>query len=395
MHTGSKIAAALALIVALAVPATAGAAGPTGNTTLLVGKSKAKLLEQRGVAFGGVGRAATAGRETRLQIAGGAIDTAGARFTHAGALRFLAGTGRDRRVVRLGAPRLELTPQRSVLSAKLDGKRRVVFSLGKPKPGALAIDPQKGSLQLRGARLAWNRPTARTIGKRLAARLPRGALGTLRASAATLGSDSGEQAALGSEPPLLPRPASAVDVSAATLTWHLRDSWIRYSNSEVAPEAIEGASPGPAIPGSSHPCPDQPVETAPTLVYSFSFPFANGWHDPPTGTTALYGSGGIRFSYPSRGIDLTMRNPEVEINGAASRVILRLRSGAGQDPRVAFLNLAVGAPPVESPAGAFTYAAPLRGALSPEGQAAFGSFGSIYTPPNNGFGCLSISFTTA
>lgn len=394
MRSASKIAAALALMVVLAVPATAGAAGPTGNTTLVLDKAKAKLLDQRGVVFGGLGGADTAGRETRLQIANGAIDTGGARFNHTGALRFLAGSGADRRVVRLGAPRLELTPQRSVLSAKLDGKRQVVFDLGKLQPGSLAIDPTKGSLQLRGARLAWSRAAARAVGNRLDARLPRGALGTLRASAATLGSDSGEQAALGNEPPLLPRPASAIDVSSATLTWHVRDSWIRYSNSEVEPQAIEGASPGPAIPGDSHPCPDQPVEAAPTLVYSYSFPFANGWYDPPSGTTALYETGGIRFSYPSRGIDLTMRNPEVEVNGAASRVILRLRSGAGQGPRVAFLSLAASAPPAESPTGTFTYAAPVRGALTPEGQAAFGSFGSIYTPPNNGFGCLSISFTT-
>jgi len=395
MRSASRIAAVLALTVALAAPATAGAAGPTGNTTLVLGKAKAKLLDQRGISFGGVGGADTAGRETRLQISGGAIDTAGARFSHAGALRFLAGSGSDRRVVRLGAPRLELTPQRWVLSAKLDGKRRVVFDLGELKPGALAIDPQKGSLQLHGARVTWSRPAARAIGKRLGARLPRGVLGTLRASAATLKSEAEEQGPPGNEPPLLARPASAIDVSGATLTWHVRDSWIRYSNSEVAPQAIEGASPGAAIPGGSHPCPDQPVEGAPTLVYSFSFPFANGWYDPPTGTTALYESGGIRFSYPSRGIDMTMRNPEIEINGAASRAILRLRSGAGPDPRVAFLDLAASASPVESPAGTFTYAAPIRGALSPEGQAAFGSFGSIYSPPNNGFGCFSISFTTS
>ena len=201
MRSASKIAAALALMVALAVPATAGAAGPTGNTTLLLGKAKAKLLDQRGISFGGVGGADTAGRETRLQIAGGAIDTAGARFNHAGALRFLAGTGDDRRVVRLGAPRLELTPQRSLLSAKLDGTRRVVFKLGELKPGSLAIDPQKGSLQLQGARLAWNRPIARTIGKRLGARLPRGVLGTLRTSAATLKSEAEGRARSADEPP--------------------------------------------------------------------------------------------------------------------------------------------------------------------------------------------------
>lgn len=393
MRSASKILAALALASALAAPATAGAAGPTGNTTLVLTKAKSKLLDRRGVSFAGVGGAGTTGRKTRLQISGGTIDTAGARLSHRGALRIASGSGRARRVVRLAAPRLELTQRRSFLSAKLAGKRRLVFDLAL-KPGALAIDPGAGSLQVRKARVTWNRAARRTITRRLGARLPRGVLGALRASAATLGSEAEEQGPPSSEPPLLARPASAIDVRGATLTWHVRDSWIRYSNSEVAPQAIEGATAQPAIPESSHPCPDRPAETAPTLVYSYSFPFANGWYDPATGTTALYQSGGIAFSYPSRGIDLTMRNPEIEVNGAASRVILRLRHGAGPDPRVPFLSLAVSAPPVESPVGTFTYAAPVRGAITAEGRAAFGSFGSIYNPPNDGFGCFAISFTT-
>ncbi len=393
MRSASKILAALALASALAAPATAGAAGPTGNTTLVLGKGQAELLDQRGITFAAVGGADTSGRETRLQISGGVIDTAGARLSHSGALRIARGSGRARRVVRLAAPQLELTPQRSFLSAKLAGKRRAVFDL-KLKPGALAIDPVKSSLQVHKAQLVWNRASRRVIAERLGARLPRGVLGGLRSSAATLGSEADERGLPSGEPPLLARPASAIDVSGATLTWHVRDSWIRYSNSEVAPQAIEGATAQPAIPESSHPCPDRPAETAPTLVYSYSFPFANGWYDPPTGTTALYQSGGIRFSYPSRGIDLTMRNPEIEINGAASRVILRLRHNDGADPRSPFLSLAVSAPPVESPLGTFTYSAPVRSAITAEGRTAFGSFGSIYSPPNDGFGCFAISFTT-
>ncbi len=393
MRSASKLLVALALAPALAAPAAAGAAGPTGGTTLVLAKAKARLLDQRGVSFTGVGDADTTGRETRLQISGGTIDTAGGRLSHSGALRFAGGAGRARRVVRLAAPRLELTPQRSLLSARLAGKRRVVFDL-ELKPGALSIDPGKRSLQVRKALLTWNRAARRAIAKRLGARLPRGGLGSLRARAATLGGEAEEGGSPSSEPPLLARPAGAIDVSGATLTWHIRDSWIRYSNSEVAPLAIEGATAQPAIPESSHPCPDRPAETAPTLVYSYSFPFASGWHDPPTGTTALYQSGGIRFDYPSRGIDLTMRNPEIEINGPASRAILRLRHGAGPDPRVAFLSLAATAPPVEGPAGTFVYSAPVRGAITAEGRAAFGSFGNIYNPPNDGFGCFAISFTT-
>ena len=391
MRSASKVLTALALAFALAVPATAGAAGPTGNTTLTLAKGQARLLAERQIAFSGTG-GTTTGRQTRLQISGGTIGVEGVRLSHSGALRLVAGAGRAQRAVRLGAPRLELGAERSVLSASLKGKRRVVFDLRLPTSGFL-VDSAKGTARLHGATLAWNPPVARAIGRLLDARLPRGVLGKLRTSAATLLDEGSQPGAVSSEPPLLARPASAVDVSGATLTWHVRDSWIRYANSEATPEAIEGASPAPAIPESSHPCPDRPAETAPTLVYSYSFPFANGWYDPPTGTTALYHSGGIRFSYPSRGIDLTMRNPEIEIAGGASRTILRLRSGAGNDPRVSFLALAAAAAPIESPAGTFTYSSPLRAALTPEGQAAFGSFGGIYSPPNNGFGCFSIAFT--
>ena len=67
---------------------------------------------------------------------------------------------------------------------------------------------------------------------------------------------------------------------------------------------------------------------------------------------------------PARGIDLTMRNPEIEINGGASRAILRLRSGARPDRRAPFLNLAASATAGREPDGHLHLHGTVRGALS-------------------------------
>ncbi len=393
------LALAFALVPALvsAPSAIADGAEPTGNATLVIAGPKARVLAERGVGLNGIGGGATEGRQTRLQISGGTIGAGAAELTLEGGLRLVAGTGKARHVVRLGAPQVELGPT-SILSAKLDGgRRRTVFDL-KPPSGGLTTDASKGSAQLQGAQLIWRRPVVKSLSRRLGVRIPRGGLGKIRLSAATLivagGPDAPKQGPLGDEPPQLARPAGAIDVTGASLTWHVRDSWIRYTNTEVAPEVFEGATAEAAIPESSHPCPDRPAGTNPTLVYSYSFPFSNGWYDPPSGTAALYYLGGVRFTYPGHGIDLSARNPEIELNGNDSRAIFRLRGGGETpypDKRAALLDLATSAPPSEGPPSTFGFPAPVRGALTSDGQNVFAGF---YPPPNNGFGCFSVSFGT-
>lgn len=391
---------ALALVPASAAPAPAGAAELTGSATLVIAKAKARALDNRGIAVEGIRGASSEGRRTRLQVDGGSVAADAADLRLEGALRLVAGTGKDRRAVKLGALRAELG-SKSTLSARLNGgERRAVFQL-RTRAGGLAADASKGSARLNGAELLWRRAVARAIGRRLGVAIPRGALGKIRISAATLaglGDDAlsiaPKSGPLGDEPPLLPRPVSAVDVTGGSLTWHVRDSWIRYVNTEATPEALEGASAGAPIAEDTHPCPDRPAGTNPTLVYSYSFPFANGWYDAASGTAALYYSGAVRFSYLGHGIDLTARNPEIEINGGASRAIFRMR-GAGETPypdkRASLLSLATTAVPPEGPSSTFAYPAPVRGALTDDGQAVFAGF---YPPPNNGFGCIDVSFTT-
>jgi hypothetical protein len=379
------------LALTAAVPALAGAAEPVGSGSLTVAKGRWAKLGQRGIELAGSGAAESTGRRTRLDIGGGAIEEGRATLSFDGALRFSAGEGRGRRVVKLTGLRTELGPSSS-FSAKLGKTRRVIFDLG-PAAGAATIDRARGAAQLRGASLAWRPGAVAAIGRRLGIDLPPGSFGSFTVTAATVFPDGPPQSGpISDEPPLLARPASAVNVNSATLAWHVRDSWIRYVNSQEPPQTLEGASAEAPIAENSHPCPNSPAGANPTLVYSYDFPFANGWYDAASGSAALYYGGGVRFSFPAHGIDVTARNPEIEINGAASRAIFRLRGG-GQTPypdeRAALLSLPAGTP-LAGPPNSFGFPGPLRGTLTADGQKAFAGF---YPPPNAGFGCFSISFT--
>jgi hypothetical protein len=389
---GSALLLALLLFVIAAVPAAAGAAA-TGNTTLVVGAGKAKVLKQRGIAFSGIGGALTEGREVRLQISGGSIGTSGAELTNSGGLRLIAGEGRGRRVVRLTDLRTQLGAQ-STLTGALGGKQRILFDL-LPKPGTLALDGLRGTAALNGARLRWHKGVAGAISRRLGVELPKGALGSARVGAAT-GADTPVAGPVSSnEPPRLARPAGAVDVTGATVTWHVRSSWINYVASGNGTTAIDSAVPAAPSLEKDHPCLDDEGGDPQPRVYSYTFPFAEGWYDKPTGAGAIYTSGGTHFSYAGHGIDLITRNPEIELNGSASRAIFKL-SGAGstayRDTRASILDLSLSEAPVEGPAGTFAFAKPIKSHLTADGLSIFGGF---YSPPtNHGFGCFSVSFAT-
>ena len=70
------------------------------------------------------------------------------------------------------------------------------------------------------------------------------------------------------------------------------------------------------------------LDGGPPLVYSFHFPFAEGWCDPATGAARVAFTGTVRFRYSDHEIDLVVNDPEVELDGPASRVIFRM-TGSG------------------------------------------------------------------
>lgn len=197
------------------------------------------------------------------------------------------------------------------------------------------------------------------------------------------------------EPPLLARPATAVTVAGVTLSWMPRDSWVRYVSSGVA--ANDGVVPGAGASGvaaTSSPCPDRPSSSSASLDYTINFAAKESWYDPFSGQAGIYGSGNVAFRYTAHTINLTAAEPEIEINGAASRAIFRF-AGSGGTPypnqRVALETLDTAGRPVVSNGGkTFTYNL-MRGKLTADGEKVFAGF---YTAPSdNEFGCVSASFT--
>jgi hypothetical protein len=201
---------------------------------------------------------------------------------------------------------------------------------------------------------------------------------------------------LGSEPPLLARPATAVDVSDVQVSWYPRDSWVRYLSSGPGPnDGVFFSGGAGGVDSTASPCPDRPVASDAMLPYTAHFTPRPSWYDVISGAAGVYGQGATTFRWQARGIDLTAADPEIEINGAASRAIFRFSgSGATAYPnqRATLLSLDTSAGPVVTNAGkTFTYSF-VRGRLTADGVNVFAGF---YTPPTNDeFGCVSVSFTT-
>ncbi len=124
------------------------------------------------------------------------------------------------------------------------------------------------------------------------------------------------------EPAVKARPATAIDLSGASIAWHPRESFVRYIATGEGTSVAGGAGDPPeTLPGTSA-----------ALSYTFHFPFAHGWCDPVTGSAAIYGSAASGSGTPAHGIDLVVNDPEIEIDGASSRVIFRMTGGDDHTP---------------------------------------------------------------
>jgi hypothetical protein len=174
-----------------------------------------------------------------------------------------------------------------------------------------------------------------------------------------------------------------------------RDSWVRYVSSGTA--AADGVVPGAGATGlaaTSSPCPDRPSSSSASLNYTVAFPAKESWYDPLSGEAGIYGSGNVAFRYTAHTINLTAAEPEIEINGSASRAIFRF-NGSGGTPypnqRVAVETLdPSGRPTVSDEGKTLTYNL-MRGRLTESGEKVFAGF--YPAPGDNEFGCVSASFT--
>jgi Htaa protein len=373
----------------------------TGATTIDLGGKAVERLRAAGVTIAAKRPARLARGVLRLPVAHGLVSDS-AYLNHGGAVVLRRRVDGRRHTLAIAQLQTRLGRTSRIIGS-LGGRRFTIFSIVAPAAD-LRLNAGFGSASLHGARVVLSRRAAAAIKRRLMLRrLPAGRFGGAAVDALVGGSKGGAggggsgggapggggppaSGPILEEPPLLPRPAGAVDVGAATLTWHVRDSWIRYVSTQKPVEPLGPAVPGAAIEGKDHPCPDVVASPGP-LVYSYTLPVVGGWHDPVSGATALYSAGGARFVYPAHGIDLDVTDLEVDLNGAAARVIARFDGRGDTQPgnkRGVLVDLAATPVPPGTPA--------LIKATIPTGgsQSVFAG----YYSPGEGFGCVSVSYTT-
>jgi hypothetical protein len=318
------------IVGAIALPAGASAATPAGSGTSVLTLQTAALGVQ-GITTSAVAPAKAKGSKFTFPVKTATVGAA-ATLGHKGGLRLRAG----KRSVTLNAPQVRLGKD-SRLTAKIGKTTVTVLTIDGAKR---KLDSKTGTVGLRGAKVRLTVAGAAALRRALdLRRLAPGALGTLTVDAKrgastttgtpTTGTPTTTVPGGGTTPggPTVPgaptppdlggpaplaRPATAVNVSAAAITWHVRDSFIQYINTGEGTTPSGGATAdAPTVrPGSSE-----------SLVYDFHFPFKEGWYDPVSKTARIAYTGTVTFNYSAHGIKLTATDPEVEIAGTSSRGI--------------------------------------------------------------------------
>jgi hypothetical protein len=329
---------AIAVFVALlAIPAAASA-----DTTLTLNGPASKALRAKGVKIYEQLPARGSGSKITFPVASGTIATK-ASIDHQGALRFKRG----KKLLTLKSVRVVIGPGTQSLSA-LNGKKRVtIFSIRNTRSTA-TLNKGTSTAKLNGGKLKFTSSGAKLLAKKLGKKPGKGSAGTIKVDAS-----------IAVEPPVLARPPTAIPITSATISWHVKESFVDYVSSTTA---SGGATR--------------------TGTYDFSFPMlGNSWWDPNSNTADLFGQGSVRFQYPQHGIDITASNPEIELNGAASRGIFRFQDGK----RAVLFNLASTNP--GSPFGPTTIAGTVPSGTSSS------VFAGFYFP-GDPFGYVTVAFTT-
>jgi hypothetical protein len=395
-----RIGTALALGAATAAVAAAPATAQGTGTTTIAPKGKAvKSLRSQGVKIGTFGPTRARRGRLVLPVDGGLVSST-ATLNQNGGLRLTRRAGGKRRRVDLKRLQLRLG-RRSEIVGFIGTSRFTVFSVKAPR-SRLSLSAANGSASLRRGSLSLTRRAGRALKRKLKLRrMPLGAFGTLSVDALVKsgggegggsgggpgggGSGGGPPVSgpVGDEPPYLARPAGAVDVTSASIDWHVRPSWIRYV---PVNDPFGGASGDGPTPTGECGEPNEPVFPD---YYEYHFPFARGWYHQPTGTAAVYFTGGVNFKHQAHGIDLDTKDPEIEVNGSSSRAIFRFDGRGDTNPgnkRGVLVNLAPGAPSVSDQSVTWDR---MPGTIPSDGgsQSVFAGF---YLPGER-FGCVSLT----
>jgi hypothetical protein len=394
-HVASRTRRAAILVAAIAATLVGAAPGiaaaqddADGIATLrLEGPAHKRLLAAE-VKTKALAPGLSAGRNLTLPVDGARFGAA-PRVDLGGSVRLRRRAGGRTRTVVLRDTRVELGAKPTLI-ARVGRERRELARVRLDRP----LDKASQSVLVERARVVLTRAGGTLLKRRLAlGRRPSGTLGRLRVSASPLtntpapGGGTPNPSApppSSAELPLLARPATAVDVTSATVNWHVRESFIQYMNAGEGTSVADGAVAGePTVaPGSDA-----------ELVYDFRFPFTSGWFDPAGGSAAVYFRGVVNFSYSAHTIDLDAASPELELNGTASRAIMRLRNaGTGLESRrevLVDLDLAQATVTVSPDGRTRTYER-IPGRI-PAGTAS--SVFAGYYLPGEPFGWFTVTFT--
>jgi hypothetical protein len=276
----------------------------------------------------------------------------------------------------------------SYVTARFGGGVKRLFVV---RGGKFSRDATAGTLYLNRGRATLTGPAAKFIKKRFGLKRFRAlkngmAWGPLNLYSLYRVTQPPEDptAEVPEEPPVLTRPAGAVDLTSASVTWRVRESFIRYVSSGDGASAIDGSIPGaPEV-----------VSGATPLVYNFSFPFASGWSDDASATTLVKGSGGVAFRYCKNTINFQVKEPEIELNGDASRLIFRVHGTDGTafpNSRAVMVGLKLSEAESVQTVGDTTTYTKIPGFVPLESA---GIFADFYMPGAE-FGSITLSVTKA
>ena len=390
------IVASAVLAAALVLGGAASGAGSAtpgsayaGALTIKLDKRAAKSLRSDGVALQGTGATDSTGRRLSVPVSGGTASST-AQLTNAGGLKLTA-PGRKkgkRRVARLRQLRTVIADGSGYVTAHLRGQQVTLLRFG--SVGEAPFDPLTGHVGVTGTPVKFERSTATALADRLGVTRLRAKLGEASIEA-TVTPAPAEQ----TEAPVRPRPAGAVDVVSATLTWRARVSWVDYlhaAGDQGGTRSSNGAIDGPA---------EVIAPSTDARVYQWDFPFASGWYDAASETATVGFNGTVTFFKLIQpfNIDLDASKPEIELAGAAPRAIFTLdgrRNNADQQNRravVVDLDQAAVSPVVTTGPGGTTYTWTGIPGRVPDGATAWPIAG--YYQPGDAWGSVDVSFTVA
>lgn len=407
---GAAAATAVVASAALAAPALA---APSGSTTIDLKGPAAKALSGQQVKLSAKKPAKAGAKKIVLPVRGATVDAKGAKLTHGGAVTLRRKAGGRTRTVTLTAWQTQIAAKRSTISAKLGGKRVTLFTATAPKR-RVTLDASGGAATVTGATVRLTPAGAKALRAKLAlTRLPAVQIGGGKVAAKTGAGTGGPgdggtpnpgpgggttpPGGGGTTPPTsdqcrgygdsgpvpvaddpLARTADASNVASVSFLWTPLTSWTQYASAGEGVTFGDGANSTPERLGGN----------SATLAYRFTFTpdLARSWFDTRTKQGVLYHTGTVRYLYSVHFIDITFRDPVLELNGARSRLIIRASGSSCSRLSQRPVDVAT----FTAPAVAGTDFGQFAPLLTEGGS---NSMGGVYFPGND-WGTIALSLTT-